>query len=99
MFQISVPIQAGNSGGPLFNEKGAVIGLISSTFVTNEALLLSGTMPQNVNFAVKSSLFADKALAQGKGIATASIVPVPVPFSVSDFVAGIKNNIVLIEAE
>ena len=98
MFQISVPIQAGNSGGPLFNERGEVIGMITSTYTTNEALILSGTMPQNVNFAVKSSLFAAKTMSS-KGIAATSIVPVPTPFSVSTFVAVMKNNIVLIEAE
>lgn len=98
-FQISVPIQAGNSGGPLFNEKGEVIGLIASTFSTNEASLLTeGAVPQNVNFAVKSSLFAGKVLEQTKGVSQSSIVPVPAPFSVADFVAGVKNNIVLIEA-
>lgn len=53
MFQISVPIQPGNSGSPLFNNRGEVIGIITSTI--NNAYLVSQkkTFPQNVNFAVK----------------------------------------------
>lgn len=48
-YQISVPIQPGNSGGPLFNFKGDLIGITSSGF--NRELNLT----ENVNYAVKSS--------------------------------------------
>lgn len=49
MFQISIPIQPGNSGGPLLNDKGQVIGVVSSTLNP----FLANTIPQNVNFALK----------------------------------------------
>lgn len=42
-FQVSVEIQPGNSGGPLLDSSGRVIGVIAST-------LLNG---QNVNYAIK----------------------------------------------
>jgi S1-C subfamily serine protease len=32
VFQTTVPIQPGNSGGPLFNDKGEVVGLTTSSF-------------------------------------------------------------------
>jgi S1-C subfamily serine protease len=48
-YQISVPIQPGNSGGPLFNFKGDLIGITSSGF--NRELNLT----ENVNYAVKAS--------------------------------------------
>lgn len=48
-YQISVPIQPGNSGGPLFNLKGDLIGITSSGF--NRELNLT----ENVNYAVKST--------------------------------------------
>jgi S1-C subfamily serine protease len=53
-FQIDVPIQPGNSGGPLINTKGEVVGVVTATLDEFVALLRSGSLPQNVNYAVKS---------------------------------------------
>lgn len=50
-FQISVPLQPGNSGGPLFNDNGDVIG-ITSARLNSEAV---GTNIENVNYAIKVS--------------------------------------------
>lgn len=50
-YQISVPIQPGNSGGPLFNKDGNVIGLTTAR-LNGQAV---GTSVQNVNYAIKSS--------------------------------------------
>lgn len=55
MFQISIPIQAGNSGSPLLDSNGRVIGVITSTLNSKAMLKATGTLPQNVNFATKSS--------------------------------------------
>ncbi|MGC6524822.1 MAG: S1C family serine protease [Flavobacteriaceae bacterium] len=46
-YQISAPIQSGNSGGPLFDEKGSLIGINSSG--------LSKDVADNVGYAIKSS--------------------------------------------
>ncbi|MCX5632863.1 MAG: trypsin-like peptidase domain-containing protein [Phycisphaerae bacterium] len=54
-FQISVPVQPGNSGGPLVNEKGEVVGIITSKLNDIAILLITGSIPQNVNYALKSS--------------------------------------------
>ncbi|MEN6383906.1 MAG: trypsin-like peptidase domain-containing protein [Phycisphaerales bacterium] len=53
-FQISVPVQPGNSGGPLINQKGEVIGLVVARLNDISALLTTGAVPQNVNYALKS---------------------------------------------
>jgi S1-C subfamily serine protease len=54
-FQISVPVQPGNSGGALVDERGNVVGVVSAKLDANAALLTSGALPENVNYAVKSS--------------------------------------------
>lgn len=50
-YQISVPLQPGNSGGPLFNSSGNVIG-ITSARLNSKAV---GTEVENVNYAIKIS--------------------------------------------
>jgi S1-C subfamily serine protease len=51
--QVSVPIQPGNSGGPLVNEKGKVVGVIAASAAIPAFLKSAGTLPQNVGWAVR----------------------------------------------
>ena len=44
-YQVSVPVQPGNSGGPLFNYKGELIGIINAKHKNAE----------NANYAIKTS--------------------------------------------
>ena len=53
---ISVPIQPGNSGSPLLDDQGRLVGMVSSTMNALRMLLLEGAVPQNVNFAIKPEL-------------------------------------------
>ena len=54
-FQISAPIQPGNSGGALVDERGNVIGVVVAKLSQRAALATSGALAENVNYAVKSS--------------------------------------------
>lgn len=54
-FQITNPIQPGNSGGPLFTEDGEVVGVVVATLNALSVANQTGTIPQNVNFAIKSN--------------------------------------------
>lgn len=53
-FQISVPVQPGNSGGALVDERGNVVGIVCAKLDAATALNASGALPENVNYAVKS---------------------------------------------
>lgn len=58
--QISVEIQPGNSGSPLVNENGFVVGLIQSTLNPMNVLeRTGGSLPQNVNFAIKTDVIKE----------------------------------------
>jgi len=97
LFQVSIPIQPGNSGGPVFNEKGELIGIATSSIDSVQTQKVFGATPQNVNFAIKSSYInsllpnlPDTFIKQ-RGI-------VPVPIEQSSFKERVKNDIVLVEA-
>lgn len=75
-FQITAPIQPGNSGGPVFDNAGQVRGIVTNT-LNSLAIIESsgGAAPQNVNFALKPSYikeFIDLNLGEDVSLATTS---------------------------
>ncbi len=55
-FQISAPVQPGNSGGPLLDSQANIIGVVVSKLnAARIAEMTGGDIPQNVNFAVKGT--------------------------------------------
>jgi hypothetical protein len=55
-FQMSAPIQLGNSGGPVLNHQGRVIGIVTSKLNAARELKQTGDISQNVNFALKAAV-------------------------------------------
>jgi S1-C subfamily serine protease len=54
--QITAPIQPGNSGGPLLDRSGHVVGVVVSKLDALAIASQSGTIPENINFAVKGEV-------------------------------------------
>jgi S1-C subfamily serine protease len=64
--QISIPVQAGNSGGAVLDSSGNVLGVVVGKLNAAAVANIIGDIPQNVNFAV--SLSAISAFFQNNGI-------------------------------
>src|SRR5262245_47584720 len=57
--QISAPVQPGNSGGPLHDASGNVVGVVSAKLDALRMVKATGDIPQNVNFAIKTGALRD----------------------------------------
>ncbi|MEN3929717.1 serine protease [Microvirga sp. W0021] len=54
--QISAPVQPGNSGGPLLDSRGNIVGVIVSKLNALSIAEAVGDIPQNINFAIRASV-------------------------------------------
>ncbi len=76
-YQISAPVQPGDSGGPLLDENGNLIGIVSSKLHFLSEIKNAGDIPQNVNFPIKASGVAnflqDNAIRLQIGEATQAV--------------------------
>jgi hypothetical protein len=57
--QISAEVQSGNSGGPLLDTSGEVVGVVSSKLNALKVVKATGDLPQNINFAIKTGAMRD----------------------------------------
>ncbi|HET6374803.1 MAG TPA: serine protease, partial [Methylocella sp.] len=77
--QISVPVQAGNSGGPLLDQSGNLAGVVTSKLNVLKIAEASGDFPQNVNFALKASVVAsfldNNGIPYATGVKEAALKP------------------------
>jgi S1-C subfamily serine protease len=57
--QISAPVQPGNSGGPLLDTAGNVVGVVAEKLNSLKFAKATGDIPENVNFAIKTGAMRD----------------------------------------
>ena len=65
--QISAPVQPGNSGGPLLDASGHLVGIVTAKLNAVRVARFTGDIPQNVNFALKAEVA--RTFLDSKGIA------------------------------
>ena len=57
--QITAPVQPGNSGGPVMDASGSVVGVVVSKLNAKLTAIATGDIPQNVNFAVSLDILTE----------------------------------------
>jgi S1-C subfamily serine protease len=57
--QISAPVQPGNSGGPLLDSSGNVVGVVAAKINALKFAKATGDIPENINFAIKTGAMRD----------------------------------------
>lgn len=95
-YQITAPVQKGNSGGPIADMSGNVVGIVTSKLDAMKIADKTGDLPQNVNFAIKAELARKFLDDNGIAVETAPAVNQLSPADVGDIV---KKVTVFVECE
>ena len=96
--QVDVPIQPGNSGGPLLNRRGEVVGVVTAMLSQQATLEAAGVLPQNVNYALKSDLLHD-LLRSTIGAEQLSATPEVGRKSFEELIRQSQDSVVIVLAE
>ena len=70
--QIDAALQPGNSGGPILDDKGNVVGVAVSKLDREFALKKYGTLPENTNFGIKTSVVRNILVSSGVSLPSAN---------------------------
>lgn len=64
-FQIDAAVQSGNSGGPIYDQNGNIVGVVIAQLSKIKVAKTIGSLPENVNFGIKSSTVRQFLIASG----------------------------------
>ena len=91
--QISAPVQAGNSGGPVINASGQVVGVVVAKLDAEVVSELYGDVPQNVNFAIRGEIAKLFLSQNGVDPIVAAAGPAMAPETLADLASGFTRLI------
>ena len=64
-FQMDAAVQPGNSGGPIYDDNGNIVGVVVSQLNKMKFAKSVGSIPENVNFGIKASTVRQFLSASG----------------------------------
>ena len=100
--QMSTPVQPGNSGGPLLDMSGAVVGVVVSELSAVEMMKAGNSVPQNVNFAIQAPIVInflsikgvtprlDTSSAEPKTLTPSDVADIAKKFAVQIYCQGVS---------
>ena len=94
LIQISAPVQPGNSGGPVLDYAGNIVGVVVARLDVVKSAGAKGIVPQNVNFAVSAGTARAFLDAEGVAYTTAPSDKTRAP---EDVAAAARKFTVLVE--